>query len=381
MAALTPRPHLRLAAALLLVLPLLPYCDAAPPVPPEALKVHAQLIRDGYVRVPSVLARGEALALGARVATAAAAEAAQCALCSAAEAGDVTSSSCFGCAAAPGASSFARAWRLAELDPVLASLVTSARLASYAALAMDVPAVRLYQATAFLKHPGDAPSAWHQDAAACPLHTDKLVTLWVALDDVPVAAGPLRFVRGSHLPDVAGPPSLRGLSPLARLGAMARWTDADMRAMTGLTITAPRAMSAGDATLHLGWTLHGAPPNTSNATRPALAVTYFADGARVHPDLLELEGEGAAPPTAAGALRGMRLDAEGGGQALYVRLLSDDARTWLPWLRARPPVLIPGAPVRHPTLTPLVFSLPTPRGDGEPLREARVGPLGEQKRA
>jgi len=38
---------------------------------------------------------------------------------------------------------------------------------------------------------------------------------------------------------------------------------------------------AGSSTFHSGWTLHSAPPNSSDQMRPAMTVIYYADGARV----------------------------------------------------------------------------------------------------
>jgi len=40
-------------------------------------------------------------------------------------------------------------------------------------------------------------------------------------------------------------------------------------------------MRAGDATFHLGWTIHSAGPNRSEKMREVMTVIYFADGAKV----------------------------------------------------------------------------------------------------
>ncbi len=135
-------------------------------------------------------------------------------------------------------------------------------------------------------------------------------------------------------------------------------------------------MRAGDATLHLGWTLHAAPPNRSGKPRPALAVTYFVDGARVHPQLLRYEGIGSGgngPDSvrAAGAadLKAVRLTTYGGSM-LVVRLLADDAATWTRWLAARPPVLIPGTPVKDDELTPVLFDAAAHAGAAEAAAKA-----------
>ncbi len=40
-------------------------------------------------------------------------------------------------------------------------------------------------------------------------------------------------------------------------------------------------MSAGDASFHLGWTLHRANSNRTEVDREVMTVIWFADGARV----------------------------------------------------------------------------------------------------
>ena len=326
--------------------------------------LHSSLLRDGHARVDALIAGATAESWLARVLAAARAEEAACARCPAAAVEDPANSTCFCCPAASASSprSFFRARRLAAHDASLAALPHARELARAAAAALAVPRVRLYQWSAFIKAPGDGVSAWHQDAAASPLAGDKSVTVWLALSAVPAEAGPLRFASGSHLPGVPLP-SLRDVPLAQRLARMALWDDADM-ARTGCPLTPARAMNAGDATLHLGWTLHAAPPNLSPYARVALAVQYFADGARIHPDLLALDDGEAAVAAATGAVmapaahRGVRFEAAEGGPALLVRLLADDTITWSAWLRARPPLLVPGAPVAHPELTPLVWGDP-----------------------
>ena len=250
--------------------------------------------------------------------------------------------------------SFLRGRALEANDATLLQLTHSPGLARLAAQAMNVSRVRLYQASAFIKNPGDAPSPWHQDAAACPLGTDKLVTLWLALDDVPAQAGPLVFARGSHLPKVPLP-SLRDLPPSQRLDNMRLWSTAEVRNLTGLTVTKPLGLTAGDATLHLGWTLHAAPANTHSLTRRALAITYFADGSKVHPNLLAMDEEPAdSTGGARGAASSIAFKGED-GKELKVHLLSDDYLTWKEWLHKKPPILIPGQAVRDNMLTPLLW--------------------------
>ena len=311
----------------------------------EQNTLHSQLLSEGYARVRALLPEGQAEQWGARVLAASQQQTAACPHSS--------TQAAPGCSGFRGAS-FTRGRSLEDADPLLLQLSHSPQLARLAAQAMNVTRVRLYQATSFVKGPGDAPSAWHQDAAACPLHTDKIVTLWLALGAVPPESGPLIFARRSHLPGVPIP-SLRDLAPPARLARMTRWTTAEVRNSTGLPITRPLGLAAGDATLHLGWTLHAAPPNASPLPRTAMAITFFADGARVHPELLELsEPLAAAALDADGQQRGVAFRGED-GRELRVRLLDDDAATWRPWLEKKPAILVPGAVVRDSVLTPMLY--------------------------
>ena len=42
-------------------------------------------------------------------------------------------------------------------------------------------------------------------------------------------------------------------------------------------------MKAGDATFHLGWTIHSAAANRSERMREVMTIIYFADGAPITP--------------------------------------------------------------------------------------------------
>lgn len=299
---------------------------------------HATLLRDGYVRLPGVLSGEEARRWASRAVAAARARAAACA----------TGTAQVPCEPLPprGApSSFLRARALSELRPI----THAGALARIVAAVMNVSALRLYAASAFIKRPGDGRSRWHADAAAMPLRSDRIATLWLALDDLPATAGPLVFLNGSHLPGVPLP-SMRGLAPRERVSTMRDCSSSEAERATGLMVSKPEAMQAGDATIHLGWTLHTAAANTAARDRTVVAVTYFADGARVDPALLEQ-----VPHGEHGHSRAVRFVGED-GLDLLVHLLSDDQPTWEPWLYARPPALIPGVPVRHDELTPLVYS-------------------------
>lgn len=258
--------------------------------------------------------------------------------------------------------SFVKVRNLHRQDPAVARLVKSPRIAALAAQALGTKAVRFYQDTAFFKEPGDKQSSWHQDSAAAPLDTNRFVTIWLALDPWGARSeqGSLVFAAKSHRSKK--PPSLRKLPLSERILSMRSWTDQDMKdAGWRLSGTAFQPtfrykhndaaaagfeqgmMGPGDASIHLGWTFHRAAPNLAKLPRCALAVTYFADGAKFYSDVLHL---GAVSET----VRGVEFALEDGTH-IVVQLLSDDIGTWVPWLLNRE--MIPGT-VAKPSGAPLV---------------------------
>lgn len=153
------------------------------------------------------------------------------------------------------------------------------RFARIAAELMGVQAVRLYHDQALFKEPGGGPTPWHQDQNYWPLDTDRTVTMWMPLADVPGHVGTMAFVSGTHR-----------LGHLGNLPISDTSESAFERFLRekGLEPTTYGAMAAGDATFHAGWTLHGAPGNPGTATREVMTVIYFADGARtLEPDSRE----------------------------------------------------------------------------------------------
>ena len=308
------------------------------------LSIHKKLLRDGYVRIPSLLSHDDALAWEKVVVAAAQKRAESCTL--------IPKSPSLACEPTPpqGApTSFFRARDLAATDAGLAALTHSRALARLVASALRLKGLRFYSASVFIKHTGDERSRWHADAAAMPFRTDKIVTLWLSLADIDADAGALKFLNGSHLPGVPRP-SLRDVPVFERPFAMATWADATddtVHSATGLNITRAHTMVAGDATLHLGWTLHSASPNRSKRDRVALAITYFVDNAQIE-NILEM-----LPSGKGDARGGVRFSGDGGGDDLIVHLLADDVDTWSHWLHER--VLIPGAQMNHEMLTPLLY--------------------------
>ncbi len=167
---------------------------------------------------------------------------------------------------------FLQTTNLWQYNEVVKEYVMAQRFAGIAARLMRVDKARLYHDQALFKEAGGGITPWHQDQHYWPLATDKTITMWMTLVDIDADMGTLQFASGSHIEGYLGDIPISDES------------ESQLRAFVesrGFKLRQARAMKAGSATFHSGWTLHSAPPNVSDKLRPAMTVIYFADGARV----------------------------------------------------------------------------------------------------
>lgn len=157
-------------------------------------------------------------------------------------------------------------------DEAVKRFVFAKRFAQIAADLLGVEKVRLYHDQALFKEPGGGHTPWHQDQYYWPLDTDRTVTMWMPLIDIDDAMGMLTFASGSHK---KGPVGSVGISNESE-----QKFDAYI-AENGFPVAKADVMQAGDATFHMGWTIHSAGENRSTAMREVMTVICFADGARV----------------------------------------------------------------------------------------------------
>lgn len=157
-------------------------------------------------------------------------------------------------------------------DEAVRPYVLSKRLGRVAAQLMEVDQSRLYHDQALFKEPGGGPTPWHQDQHYWPLATDNTITMWMPLVDVDTSMGTMRFASGSQREGYLGDMPISDKSEeLFEKFVKER----------GYEIVESGSMSAGDATFHSGWTLHGAPGNSGDRMREVMTIIYYPDGTRV----------------------------------------------------------------------------------------------------
>jgi len=157
-------------------------------------------------------------------------------------------------------------------DDAVKTFVFERKFADIAAALLGVEKVRLYHDQALFKEPGGGPTPWHQDQYYWPLDTDRTITMWMPLVDIDVGMGMLTFAAGSHRGGVVDDLAISDESDQI----LAKYVKDN-----SFPVARAESMKAGDATFHLGTTIHTAGENRSNRLREVMTVIYFADGARV----------------------------------------------------------------------------------------------------
>ncbi len=158
------------------------------------------------------------------------------------------------------------------------------RFGQIAAELMGVSGVRIYHDQALYKEAGGGITPWHQDQQYWPLDGAKCVTLWMPLVDASPEMGTMRFASDSQELGYMGPLNISDTS---------QKTLEQLIVERGFAVGAAGAMCAGDATFHDGWTIHGAPGNTSpSTTREVMTIIFVEDGAVVtEPDSPQREND------------------------------------------------------------------------------------------
>lgn len=149
-----------------------------------------------------------------------------------------------------------------HLSSKIKSLAFDPLLPSLASKLLDTPNIRLYQTSIFHKRNNDHPTLYHSDLKMTPWDTNKFITFWIPLTNIPKNTGTaLQFVDGSHT-DFA----LNYFNTHDKVDEM----DLSERYKK---VTDYGPMEVGDVTVHDGWVLHCAGGNVGD-DRTALTVSY-----------------------------------------------------------------------------------------------------------
>jgi hypothetical protein len=114
-------------------------------------------------------------------------------------------------------------------------------------------------------HEGSLPTTWHQDWVNFPFDRVGFLTFWIALDEIRAEQGAMRFLSGSHKEGPLGRRNFGDASDVMEYyPALAERYE----------MSPPLDLHAGDATVHTGLVVHGAPENVTDRPRWALTTSY-----------------------------------------------------------------------------------------------------------
>jgi ectoine hydroxylase-related dioxygenase (phytanoyl-CoA dioxygenase family) len=119
---------------------------------------------------------------------------------------------------------------------------------------------------------------YHQDNAYFCQTPPDMLTVWIAIDAVTEANGPVFFVKGSHKEGMqpTKPSGVRGNS----IGMVDPSTVPLSEQFCGL-------LAPGDATIHQCETIHHSAPNTTDFSRLGLLLVYRGSHTQTDPKLKE----------------------------------------------------------------------------------------------
>lgn len=175
----------------------------------------------------------------------------------------------------------------------------------------------------FIKEPGSAKTvSWHQDITYWGMgETDDEVTAWVALSDVSVEAGCMRFIPGSHKHSIAKHEDTFDDDNLLSRGQSIAGVD-EAQAVHG-------PLRPGEMSLHHGRCFHASGANRGADRRIGLAIRYVTPAVRDHAPgrdwAMPVRGE--TPSGGWDCIAGARALFHPADLALYDRILDGQSAT------------------------------------------------------
>ncbi|CAL1517918.1 phytanoyl-CoA dioxygenase family protein [Chitinophaga sp. MM2321] len=86
-----------------------------------------------------------------------------------------------------------------KISPVIKDFLTQGKIVDVLTNIVS-PNVKCMQSMLFVKGPGKAGQAWHQDEFYIPTRDKSLIGVWIAIDDASIENGCLWIIPGSHKP-------------------------------------------------------------------------------------------------------------------------------------------------------------------------------------
>lgn len=119
---------------------------------------------------------------------------------------------------------------------------------------------------------------YHQDNAYFCQSPPDMLTVWIAIDAVTEANGPVFFVKGSHL---------TGMAPTKPSGVRGNSIGMAQPSSVPLDEQFCGLLAPGDATIHHCETIHHSAPNTTDHSRLGLLFVYRGSHTQTDPTLKE----------------------------------------------------------------------------------------------
>jgi ectoine hydroxylase-related dioxygenase (phytanoyl-CoA dioxygenase family) len=160
---------------------------------------------------------------------------------------------------------FLQVMNLWQSSQMVKRFVFGQRIAHIAATLMGVRGVRLYHDQSLYKEPSGGITPAHADQYYWPLASDKVITVWIPLQAVPLEMGALAFYKGSHRAAFGRDMPISDESEAHITAAM--------EAQGFVIDESPYAL--GDVSFHSGWTFHRAGANRSDRPRSVMTMIYM----------------------------------------------------------------------------------------------------------
>jgi phytanoyl-CoA hydroxylase len=171
-----------------------------------------------------------------------------------------------------------------EAEPAFREHLFNREIVPLIAQLMDTDTVRVWHDQIQIKPPRiGGPTIWHQDHPYWPvIQPADLVSAWVALEDAVIENGAMWMVPGSYKWGPYNGPQGDGTIGLAEDELSPAHDPTHIPEGAKVEIVACE-VPAGSVVFHHCLTWHGAPPNRSDKSRPAIAVHYMPGHTRYEP--------------------------------------------------------------------------------------------------